>query len=311
MRRPDEFALPTKRLIASRAGYVCAFPNCCAPTSGPTLDGERAVNVGEAAHITAAQLHGPRYDPSLTSEQRRGAENGIWMCATHATLVDRDTQLYTAELLRTWKIDSELRALRMLGQPRGCASGTIASVSPATRVGAQTLVLVDDQPIPFTTLFDPDNGVSRLTWFVSAFVIQFLVQKDPSRTNAVLEQLIVTVHESRAIPAYRHAFGVYPATTSLFYVEIDQTTGNVPREFRPTRFYEAASDHAPEQQRFPSPIILNDNVPIPVALRINAKSPGMYLVAVGALISTGLQRETLPILPPQWIIFEAPPEPIG
>lgn len=66
----DDFKEPTKRLIAERSGYVCAFPNCLAPTFGPAMDGSRSVNVGVAAHITAASVGGPRYDASTTAEQR-------------------------------------------------------------------------------------------------------------------------------------------------------------------------------------------------------------------------------------------------
>ena len=60
MARDDDLIAPTKRLIASRAGYLCSLPNCFAPTSGLALDEQRAVNIGEAAHITAAQPNGPR-----------------------------------------------------------------------------------------------------------------------------------------------------------------------------------------------------------------------------------------------------------
>ncbi len=306
MARDDDFSAQTKRLIAQRAGYMCAYPNCMAPTSGPAKDGSRAVNVGEAAHITAASENGPRFDPSLTPEERQDAKNGIWMCSTHATLIDRDVVRYPTELLRDWKFESEDRAMKMLGQPKGCSQGKIATVSPATRLGAEYSVLVNGQPIPHVPIFDADGEHEPMTWYVSAFVIQFSIQKKQNLNNAVLDHLVVTVRETRPIPEYQPLFGVYPAEVSLFYVEIDANNGTVPREFRPTRFYTQATDGSPESQHYPNPIVLDDNVPAQVALRFNAKRSGMYLVSTDAVVISGDDRELLPVMPPQWIIFELP-----
>ncbi|MFN5683968.1 MAG: hypothetical protein ACK46T_07325, partial [Bradyrhizobium sp.] len=70
------------------------------------------VNVGEAAHITAAAPGGKRHDPSLTQEERRAASNGIWLCELCAKLIDTDEERFTVEHLRRWKHDAEARALR-------------------------------------------------------------------------------------------------------------------------------------------------------------------------------------------------------
>jgi hypothetical protein len=306
MARDDDFSAATKRLIAQRAGYVCAYPNCMAPTSGPSTDGKRAVNVGEAAHITAASENGPRYDATLTPEQRQDAENGIWMCSTHATLIDRDVDRYPTETLRDWKFESEDRALKMLGQPKGCSQGKIASVSPATRLGADYSVLVDGQPIPYAPIFDVDDKDERLTWYVTAFVIQFSIQKKPNLINAVLDHLVVTVHETKPIPKYQPLFAVYPAEVNLFYVELEANNGTTPRNFRPTRYYTRATDDTQESQHYPQPIVLDDNVPAQIALRFNAKESGMYLISTDAVVSSGDERETLPVMPSQWTIFETP-----
>jgi hypothetical protein len=47
------------------------------------------VNVGVAAYITAASPGGPRYDPALTTDQRSGGENAIWLCQTCGKLVEK------------------------------------------------------------------------------------------------------------------------------------------------------------------------------------------------------------------------------
>jgi hypothetical protein len=72
------------------------------------------VDIGVAAHITAASPDGSRYDPSLTPEQRRSADNGIWLCQNDAELVDNDAVRYTVDCLRTWKVAAEQAAAREL-----------------------------------------------------------------------------------------------------------------------------------------------------------------------------------------------------
>lgn len=106
----DEFSPAVKALLAQRAGNRCANPGCQQPTSGPHEDPTKAVNIGVAAHITAAAAGGARFDPSLTAEQRRSPENGIWLCQNHGKLVDNDEIRYSVEVLRTWKRISERRA---------------------------------------------------------------------------------------------------------------------------------------------------------------------------------------------------------
>ncbi len=76
-------------------------------------------SVGVAAHITAAAVGGPRYDSSLTPKQRASIENAIWLCQGCSRMIDRDTDLYTAQLLRDWKQQAENRArLRTKGKSK-------------------------------------------------------------------------------------------------------------------------------------------------------------------------------------------------
>ena len=300
----DDFKDSIKRLIAERAGFVCAFPNCLAPTYGPAVDEGRSVNIGVAAHITAAAAGGPRYDPSLSAEERGSEENGIWLCSTHAALIDRDVDRFPTPVLRDWKSEIEHRAMKMLGRPRGCAVCNLATVSPLARVGAEHNVLVNGSPIPYAPIFDVDEGNQRLTWFVSAFVLQFSIQKSPNRTNVVVDHLVVTVHETRPIPAYQPLMLAFPAQVSLYYVEIDSNDGTLPREFIPSRYYATGAGDQPETQHFPSPLVLDDNLPAQIAVRLNAKVSSMYLISMEAVLSCADERERVPILLPQWTIFE-------
>lgn len=301
----DDFTSSTKRIIAERSGFICAYPGCFAPTHGPSEDGT-SVNIGEAAHITAASPDGPRYDKSLTSESRRDAENGIWMCRTHAALIDRDLTQYTTELLQDWKFRAEDRAFRQLGRPVGCATGLTASIMPAVRVGAPTGVIVDNEFIPHTTIIDQTNPEERFTWFIGAFVVRFAILKKHNLRNVILNHLTAIVHEKRPIPQYRTVMQVYPAKTSLYYVEIDTPMGTARHEFRPARYFIEATDELPEHEMFPPALVLDDDVPAQVAVRFNAKSPGMYLLSLEAAISSDTDRELLTVMPPQWVIFEPP-----
>lgn len=110
----DEFNKATKELLAKQAGHRCAHPHCGKATSGADESGTRAINIGVAAHITAASAGGPRYDPALTGEQRKDASNGIWLCQDHAHAVDADDSGFSAETLRTWKRQAEDRSFHAL-----------------------------------------------------------------------------------------------------------------------------------------------------------------------------------------------------
>lgn len=112
----DDFTEEVKRILAARAGSVCSNPDCRASTSGPQDDSTKALNVGIAAHITSAAEGGPRYNPSLSPEQRRHPDNGIWLCQTCAKLIDNDVSQFTEALVRVWKGVAEHRALRSIGK---------------------------------------------------------------------------------------------------------------------------------------------------------------------------------------------------
>lgn len=109
----DNFTAATKRKLAERAGFICSFPGCGQSTIGPSDESlEATANIGEACHIAAA-ASGPgarRYDDGMTSEQRRSIENGIWMCRTHAKLIDSDENSFTPDLLHNWKVLAEQNA---------------------------------------------------------------------------------------------------------------------------------------------------------------------------------------------------------
>ena len=84
---------------------------------------------GRAAHITAASMNGPRFDPSLTDTQRKDISNGIWLCIAHSYEVDDDASRHTVEELKDWKATAEARALEVLGRPAFLPVGTPSAES--------------------------------------------------------------------------------------------------------------------------------------------------------------------------------------
>ena len=108
-RNRDDFSAAIVLALAKRASYICSNPGCHNLTIGPASnDVEKIVFLGKAAHITAASPGGARYDPSLTTEQRRDITNGIFLCPGCADKVDKNKGLdHSVELLRKWKRDHE------------------------------------------------------------------------------------------------------------------------------------------------------------------------------------------------------------
>jgi hypothetical protein len=96
------------------------------------------MNVGVASHITAAAPGGPRYDPNLTSEQRRLQSNGIWLCQTHGKAVDSDEGHFTVEMLRDWKRLTEERSFAAIVLTDSLRPKTILTLSNAFLAGRNT-----------------------------------------------------------------------------------------------------------------------------------------------------------------------------
>jgi hypothetical protein len=78
----DEFSATIKQHVATRTGHHCSNPDCRAQTAGPQITDAGTLNVGVAAHISAAAPGGPRFDSSLSPEERSDIGNAIWLCQT-------------------------------------------------------------------------------------------------------------------------------------------------------------------------------------------------------------------------------------
>ena len=106
----DDFTEKTKDILGKRVTMLCSNPSCRRPTCGPREDTAMSINIGVAAHITAASPGGLRYDPLLSETERSSVENGIWLCQNCAKLIDSDKERYPVSCLRDWKARAEKAA---------------------------------------------------------------------------------------------------------------------------------------------------------------------------------------------------------
>jgi hypothetical protein len=106
----DDFDRKTIEILAKRASYICSNPNCRSLTLCPSeKDPEKYIFIGKGAHIIAASTNGPRFDSSLTPEQRSSIENGIFLCSNCADMIDKNMGSdFSADLLKKWKRDHEI-----------------------------------------------------------------------------------------------------------------------------------------------------------------------------------------------------------
>src|ERR1700736_3310976 len=116
MEQRVEFPEIVRRILSQRVNNRCSNPVCGAPTSGPQVDPQKSLNVGVAAHITAASARGPRFNPDLSEAQRKSAENGIWLCQSCAKLIDNDPIRFSESMVRHRKQVAEQLALVQIGQ---------------------------------------------------------------------------------------------------------------------------------------------------------------------------------------------------
>ena len=170
----DDFSEPVKKAVALRASHQCSFDGCGQRTVGPSAESDTAItNVGEAAHITAASP-GPgarRYDATLTPEQRADISNAMWLCSTHATLIDRDETTYTADRLREMKRLHEDRMAQVVkggGTGHDNNQGDLIALGP-TMVAVGSLVSGGDSRWEFRFSEFIDGDLEALVAFCDSF----------------------------------------------------------------------------------------------------------------------------------------------
>jgi hypothetical protein len=229
MRRPDDFPAKIKVKLAQRAQYICSFPGCNKHTIGPSNESISGVaTIGVAAHIHAASPGGKRYDAGMSAEARKDIYNGIWLCQTHATLIDQDEQRYTSKKIRAWKEQRELCAESYLhGGIRNVGVNQVLAVSWR----------FDDKE-PWDLSLDADlpeaahkisRGFRAYPWLIDIGAAQFLETRIKLFiTNTTDASLLVTdlrVQSKKAKPysgALVHSDTAGARTLDVFVFDLEQ-----------------------------------------------------------------------------------------
>lgn len=103
-------------VLSKRAANTCSNPECNAVTAGPAGDHDRAVLVGEAAHIYGARPGSARFHREMNDAERSDITNGIWLCRNCHKMIDSDIVQYPPELLFEWRRDHESDVRKKLGK---------------------------------------------------------------------------------------------------------------------------------------------------------------------------------------------------
>jgi hypothetical protein len=97
-----EPSLQTVKRLFALSNNRCAFPTCITPIISPS-----GSVIGKICHINAKSKGGPRYDAKQTDDERNSFANLVLMCGNHHDQIDKQPQLYTADVLREIKANHE------------------------------------------------------------------------------------------------------------------------------------------------------------------------------------------------------------
>lgn len=98
-----------QKMLWGAAAGRCSFPRCGKPLVAESSPLDRAVLLGEMAHIVAETLDGPRGQSPLPLEQRNRYDNLILLCTEHHTIIDGQPATYMVEGLHRFKAEHEAR----------------------------------------------------------------------------------------------------------------------------------------------------------------------------------------------------------
>lgn len=102
----------TVRRLDTLSGNECSEPNC-----NKKLIAEDGISiVSKICHIAAASKEGPRFDETMTDDERRSFDNLILLCDEHHVIIDNkvNEKKYPVTLLKTWKAEHEKKIIELL-----------------------------------------------------------------------------------------------------------------------------------------------------------------------------------------------------
>mgnify|MGYP005990467547 CR=1 FL=1 len=185
-----------EKVVVARSGNKCAYPNCGVElTIDPKSAGDRPKATGKVAHIAGASPNGPRYDVSMTREQRGSADNLIYLCGPHHDAIDAQLEYHTRDLLIQAKETHELAVARAVRSGLGDVTyeelEVVCKVIAGDSVPAQTLgvdlALPLQQKIELNKLGNSSvqhikDGLSQATRVAAFIAFQTSAQPDFGRS---------------------------------------------------------------------------------------------------------------------------------
>ncbi|MFJ4343340.1 hypothetical protein [Streptomyces sp. NPDC088915] len=145
----DDVNTPVERLVIKDSvqrklfmlsGNECAWPEC-----GEVLAPPEGGWFGQIAHIRAAETNGPRFDGTMTNNQRREFGNLLLLCAKHHRLIDDNetSHRYPRENLEEIKRRHESRFERALEDLSRAEEQYVDHTAAVTAVHCSTLDALD------------------------------------------------------------------------------------------------------------------------------------------------------------------------
>jgi hypothetical protein len=200
MEKRDNFDKKTVDALARRASYICSQPECKVLTICPSdTISDKYLYIGKAAHITAAASGGPRYDESLTPQQRGAIENAIFLCSSCADMIDKNNGAdFSTEVLREWKLQHEGWVRRNLNK------------------SVFSLISKDANQRPIIDICHRGISVVEIEKDKLYFDIPYCSGKNANAHNVKLEVMVVLKHEDDFL-LLNELSDAFPDNISLTY----------------------------------------------------------------------------------------------
>jgi hypothetical protein len=282
----DDFTKDVIDTLSKRVACRCSNPDCGRITAGPHSNATKWVNVGVAAHVTAAAPGGPRYDPALTPEERKGILNGIWLCQDCAKMIDSDPDRYPVPLLRQWKAQAEAETERLMANGLPLAgSGQPLAVSEPLMIGTTPYCLVGNEQLPIAPIEEPDEDP---TFYVSAFVFRTVVQPATPSQTVIIQGFGAEVLNVEAVPPYRPLMGAYPTALSLYRLVFDDPRKASSARFIASKYYSVKEEGGGEERTI-QPVAIDPVLPETFDIRLSPRSPGLFTLRIFVMVSVGVR----------------------
>lgn len=117
----------TVRRLDTLSGNQCAAPDC----TRALIARDNESITSKICHIEAASENGPRFNSSMTDDERRHFDNLVLLCDECHTIIDNmeNEKEYPVELLKEWKLNHESKRLTALNSNTSLLRTAINQIS--------------------------------------------------------------------------------------------------------------------------------------------------------------------------------------